>query len=100
MNDKTTDIPKPISPGVTALELKGFAEGVQALVKHMQDGAAEDATKDAQAAAEQAARALLRNASSAVRMIRRLENHADEMLTQAAQRRTELMASMFGPDEE
>lgn len=86
------------TPKLTALELKGFAEGVQVLAEQIETGQAEDATKDQIADAEQAALALLRNAPLAVRSIRRLEGYADEIASSAAERRDGIMTSMFGPD--
>lgn len=94
------------APQLRALELKGFAEGVQRLVEQIEAGQRVDTTK-AQlmpaekanlAGAEQAALALLRNSPIAVRAIRSLEGYADEYMQQATARRDEIMTSMFGPD--
>jgi len=87
-----------VTPKLTALELKGFAEGVQVLAEQIEHGQAKGATKEQLADAEQAALALLRNAPLAVRAIRRLEGYADEIATSAAERRDGIMTSMFGPD--
>ena len=95
-----------ITPKLAALELKGFAEGVQRLVEQIEAGQAVDTTKAKLtpvekanlAGAEQAALALLRNAPIAIRSIRRLEGFADECAQQSTERRDEIMTSMFGPD--
>lgn len=100
MNDTTTPLPKhAATPELMANRLRNFAEGAEVLVGQMQAGQAEDAAKDDQAAAEKAALSLLRNSAEAVRMIRRLETYAEGITNSAAQRRTELMTSMFGPDD-
>lgn len=93
MTDKTKATPK-----TAALELKGFAEGVQLLAEQIETGQAKAATKDQLVDAENAALALLRNAPLAVRAIRRLEDFADEVAKTATDRRDEIMTSMFGPD--
>ena len=87
------------TPTLTALELKGFAAGVERLAAQIEAGRADDATKEQLADAENAALALLRNAPLAVRAIRRLEGYADEVTTSAAERRDDIMSSMFGPDQ-
>jgi hypothetical protein len=94
MTEQTVDI----TPTLTALELKGFAEGVQTLAKQLEAGQAKDVTKEQLAAAEQAALAVLRNAPLAVRSIRRLEGFAEEIAEKAAERRDGIMTAMFGPD--
>jgi hypothetical protein len=81
-----------------ALELKGFAAGVETLAAQIEAGQAKDATKEEIADAEQAALALLRNSPIAVRAIRSLEGYADEFAQRATDRRDEIMTSMFGPD--
>lgn len=86
------------TPKLTALELKGFAEGVQLLAEQLEGGYAHNPTKEQLADAEQAALALLRNAPLAIRAIRRLENYADEIANSATERRDGIMTSMFGPD--
>ncbi len=86
------------TPKLTALELKGFAEGVQLLAEQIEGGYAHNPTKEQLADAEQAALALLRNAPLAVRAIRRLEGYADDIASSAAARRDGIMTSMFGPD--
>lgn len=86
------------TPTLTALELKGFAAGVERLAAQIQIGQADDATKEQLADAENAALALLRNAPLAVSAIHRLERYADEVATSAAERRDGIMTSMFGPD--
>lgn len=86
------------TPKLRALELKGFAEGVQLLAEQIEAGQAADATKEQIADAEQAALALLRNSPIAVRAIRSLEDFADEFAQRAIERRDEIMTSMFGPD--
>lgn len=88
------------TPKTLALELKGFAEGVQLLVDQLEGGYAHAPTKEQLAAAENAALALLRNAPLAIRTIRRLEGYADEIARSAAERRDGIMTSMFGPDTE
>jgi hypothetical protein len=96
------------TPKVRALELKGFAEGVQRLVEHIEAGQRVDTSKErltpaekaTLAGAEQAALALLRNAPLAIRAIRGLEGFADEYAQVATGRRDEIMTSMFGPDDE
>lgn len=85
-------------PTLLALELKGFATGVQALAVHLETGHATDATKEQSADAEKAAYAFLRNAPIAVRAIRRLEGIAEDTVMRAAKNRDEIMTSMFGPD--
>lgn len=91
------DKPK-MTPTIAALELKGFAEGVQLLAKQIETGQAPDATKDQLVDAESAALALLRNAPLAIKAIRRLEDFADRTTENATKRRDEIMTSMFGPD--
>lgn len=92
-----TDKPK-VTPTRVALELKGFAEGVQLLAEQIETGAAKDATKDQRVDAERAALALLRNAPLAIKAIRKLEDFADRTAENATERRDEIMTSMFGPD--
>lgn len=86
------------TPLLTAVELKGFAEGVERLAAQIEIGRAADATKEQLADAENAALALLRNAPLAVRSIRRLEGYAEEITERAAGRRDSIMSTMFGPD--
>lgn len=86
------------TPTLTALELKGFAEGVQKLAEQIETGQAEEVTKEQLAEAEHAALAVLRNAPLAVRAIRRLESCAEEITEKANGRRDVLMSSFFGPD--
>lgn len=93
-----TDTQPLVTPKLAALELKGFAEGVQVLADQLEDGYANEPTKEQLADAEQAALALLRNAPLAVRSIRRLEGFADDVARSAAERRDGIMTSMFGPD--
>ena len=93
-----TDTQPLVTPKLAALELKGFAEGVQLLAKQLEGGYANNPTKEQLADAENAALALLRNAPLAVRAIRRLEGFADEIAANAAERRDGIMTSMFGPD--
>lgn len=87
-------------PTLLAIELKGFAQGVQALAEHLVTGHAADATKEQRADAEKAALAFLRNAPLAVRSIRRLEGIAEDTVMRAAQNRDDIMTSIFGPDTE
>jgi hypothetical protein len=87
------------TPTLEALELRGFAEGVQTLAALIETGQDEDATKEQITAAEQAAQSVLRNAPSAVRIIRRLEGFADQAVERATARRDVIMTSMFGPDD-
>lgn len=87
-----------VTPKLAALELKGFAEGVQLLAEQLEGGYANEPTKEQLADAEQAALALLRNAPLAVRAIRRLEGFAEETAERATKKRDEIMTSMFGPD--
>jgi hypothetical protein len=101
MNDQQVQLSQPkraATPRLMALELKGFAEGVQVLAEQIEAGQQEHATKDQQVAAEQAALALLRNTPIARRAIGRLEAYADEFTEQAAKQRDELMTAFFGPD--
>lgn len=93
-----TDTQPLITPTLLALELKGFAAGVERLAAQIQTGQAADATKEQLVDAENAALALLRNAPLAVRSIRRLEGFADDVARSAAERRDGIMTSMFGPD--
>lgn len=86
------------TPKTLALELKGFAEGVQLLVDQLEGGYAHEPTKEQLASAENAALSLLRNAPLAIRTIRRLEGYADEIARSATERRDGIMTSMFGPD--
>lgn len=86
------------TPTLTALELKGFAAGVERLAAQIETAQAEDATKEQRAIAEQAALAVLRNGPIAVRAIRRLESYAEEITDKATDRRDDIMTSMFGPD--
>jgi len=86
------------TPQLTALELKGFAQGVEALAAQREMGLADDATKEQRTAAEKAAQAIIRNAPLAVRSIHRLEDFADRMIERSTDRRDEIMTSMFGPD--
>lgn len=86
------------TPTLLALELKGFAEGVQALATQLEIGGMKDATKEQRVDAENAALALLRNAPLAVRSIRRLEGFAEAAAERAAENRDKIMTSMFGPD--
>lgn len=95
-----TETTPVITPRIAALELKGFAEGVQVLADQLEGAYANEPTKEQFAEAEQAALALLRNAPLAVRAIRRLEGYADEIASDAAKRRDGIMTSMFGPDTE
>lgn len=88
------------TPTLLALELKGFAEGVQALAAQLEIGSMKDATKEQRVDAENAALALLRNAPIAVIAIRGLEGFADETARQATKNRDKIMTSMFGPDTE
>lgn len=93
-----TDTRPLVTPKLAALELKGFAEGVQMLAEQLEGGYANRPTKEQLADAEQAALALLRNAPLAVRAIRRLEGFADDVARSAAERRDGIMTEMFGPD--
>jgi hypothetical protein len=94
-----TDNAKTVfTPKLEALELKGFAEGVQTLAALIEIGQHEDATKEQLVQAEQAAQSLLRNSPSAVRIIRRLEGFAEQTVERSAARRDDIMTSMFGPD--
>jgi hypothetical protein len=86
------------TPTVTALELKGFAEGVQTLAKQIEAVHAQDATKEQRVAAEQAALALLRNSPIAHVSLRRLERFAQDVVDTSTSRRDDIMTSMFGPD--
>lgn len=86
------------TPTLLALELKGFAEGVQALAAQLEIGNMKDATKEQRVDAENAAHALLRNAPIAVSAIRRLEDFAESATELAARNRDKIMTSMFGPD--
>lgn len=86
------------TPTLLALELKGFAEGVQALAAQLEIGSMKDATKEQRVDAENAALALLRNAPIAVIAIRRLEGFAEAAAERAAENRDKIMTSMFGPD--
>lgn len=95
-----TDTQPLVTPKLAALELKGFAEGVQLLAEQIEHGQAEGATKEQLAEAEQAALALLRNTPLAIRAIRRLDGFADEITRNATERRDGIMTSMFGPDTE
>jgi hypothetical protein len=88
----------PLTPAVMAASLRGFADGVQALARMIERGQADHATKEQRDDAENAARAVLRNAPDAIRTIRRLEGAAQEVVTEAEQHRDEIMTSMFGPD--
>lgn len=96
MTEKTIEV----TPTLLALELRGLAEGMQALAEQLETGSAKDATKEQLVDAENAALALLRNAPLAVRAIRRLEGFADETTRQATKNRDKIMTSMFGPDTE
>jgi hypothetical protein len=96
MTEKTTKA----TPTLLALELRGFAAGVEALAAQIEIGDTEDATKEQRVDAENAAHALLRNAPLAVRAIRRLEGYAEATTERAAQQRDDIMTSMFGPDTE
>lgn len=102
-----TETTHVVTPQQVALELKGFAEGVQVLVETIDNAAASVALEENERTpedrekivrAENAALALLRNAPLAVRAIRRLEGFADEVASSAAERRDGIMTSMFGPD--
>ena len=93
-----TDTQPLVTPKLAALELKGFAEGVQLLAEQLEGGYANEPKKEQLADAEQAALALLRNAPLAVRAIRRLEGFAEETAERAVKKRDEIMTSMFGPD--
>jgi hypothetical protein len=88
------------TPTVTALELKGFAEGVQALAEQIEAVQAEDVTKEQRVVAEQAALALLRNSPIAHVSLRRLERFAQDVVDMSTSRRDDIMTSMFGPDTE
>lgn len=96
MTEKTIEV----TPTLLALELRGLAEGMQALAEQLETGSVKDATKEQRVDAENAALALLRNAPLAVRAIRRLEGFADETARQATKNRDKIMTSMFGPDTE
>lgn len=98
--DKTAELSKWIDPEVLALEVKSFADGLQHLVKSIVVGQAPGATKDQINDAEQAANALLRNATAAIRSVRLLETVAEDVAEQASKRRDSLMNAVFGPDEE
>jgi hypothetical protein len=97
MTEKNT--PEP-TPTLLALELRGFASGVQGLATQIEIGNMKDATKEQRADAENAALALLRNAPLAIRSIRRLESFAEATAERAAKNRDKIMTSMFGPDTE
>jgi hypothetical protein len=86
------------TPRLRALELKGFAAGVETLAAQIEAGQAKDATKEEIADAEQAALALLRNSPIAIRAIRSLEGYADEFAQLATDRRDEIMTTLYGPD--
>lgn len=88
------------TPTLTALELKGFAAGVERLAAQIEVGRSATATKEQLADAERAALALLRNAPLAVRSIRRLEGYAEEITSRALKRRDTIMTEMYGPDTE
>lgn len=103
MTDKTTEP----TPTLLALELKGFAEGVQALAETIDNAAHAYATVEHERTpedrekivrAEQAAHAMLRNSPAAVRTIRRLEGCAEKTVERSTDRRDAIMTSMFGPD--
>lgn len=99
MDDMTETKHEP-TPTLLALELKGFAAGVQTLAEQIETGSTKGATKEQLVDAENAALAMLRNAPLAIRTIRRLEGFADEMTALASKKRDEIMTSMFGPDTE
>lgn len=86
------------TPKLTALELKGFAEGVQRLAEHIEAGQADDATAEQVTAAASASQALLRNAPIARFALRRLEAYAQEFVDKREGRQAELMISIFGHD--
>ncbi len=94
MTEKTTEA----TPTLLALELRGFAAGVESLAAQIEIGSAEDATKEQHADAERAALSLLRNAPLAIRAIRRLEGFAESTTERATKNRDDIMTSMFGPD--
>lgn len=99
MTDDTQPIGKFRStPTLEALELVAFAEGVRVLAEQLEAGLQPDATKDQRTAAEQAALSIVRNAPSAVRIIRRLKGSAEEMIDRAADRRDDIMTALYGPD--
>jgi hypothetical protein len=102
-----TETTKVVTPKLAALELKGFAEGIQVLVETIDNAAAAEATpehkrtpedRERLVRAENAALALLRNAPLAVRSIRRLEGFAEATAERATKNRDKIMTSMFGPD--
>lgn len=95
MTEKNTTEP---TPTLLALELRGFAAGVESLAAQIEIGSMEDATKEQRVDAENAALALLRNAPLAVRAIRRLEGFAETTAERAVKNRDDIMTSMFGPD--
>jgi hypothetical protein len=95
MTEKNT--PEP-TPTLLALELRGFAAGVESLAAQLEIGNMKDATKEQRHAAENAALALLRNAPLAIRSIRRLEGFAEATAERATKNRDAIMTSMFGPD--
>lgn len=97
MTEKNTTEP---TPTLLALELRGFAAGVESLAAQLEIGNMKHATKEQQTDAENAALALLRNAPLAVRSIRRLEGFAEATAERAAKNRDKIMTSMFGPDTE
>ncbi len=96
MTEKTIEV----TPTLLALELKGFAAGVQTLAEQIETGSAKEATKEQLVDAENAALALLRNAPLAIRAIRRLEGFAEATAERATKKRDDIMTSMFGPDTE
>jgi esterase/lipase len=87
------------TPTLTALEFKGFAAGVQKLAEQIETGRAEDASREEQLAALDAANALLRNAPMAKRTLRRLEGFAHEIVATELERNEEAMSAFFGADQ-
>lgn len=98
MDDMTVKAKQATTPQTLALELKGFAQGLEAVAMQLETGLAHEATKEQRVEAEQAAQTLMRNAPLAVRSIHRLEDFAERMIERNSERRDEIMTSMFGPD--
>lgn len=97
MDDMTETKHEP-TPTLLALELKGFAEGVQKLAKQLEVGQLDEATREQRFAALTAANAVLRNVPLVKQTLHRLEGCAYEIVETESERSEDAMTAFFGPD--